>query len=693
MRKYLVSWLPGALLLLIVAAWALHLPKQNNGLLGAVAISAAIVAFGLGLLIQMSWDFLSLKGVLKKARGLLSEANLQGRWDIVADQMQDLLEGTFAHEWRAYTRSVFFEEQGNSSSEQKQLFSLKAPAEFFNEETVLMRQVNMDGYQAIPGILTGLGLLFTFIGLTIGIHTGQLALDDMAKFQDSMKGLLGGASLAFVSSIAGLAMSLIFLAVLKWHRQEIYREILAFNVQLDDVVPTKQQVDLMHENNRIALEDRRILREMTSEWYLKFQDMFDNYLVNQQAFSKELTERIVEKIGSIDDSIKLMSEHQADQIGTMVSHSVDSFAQALSEEMGRMNDTFDASAKSIKHGAESLDGVMNRMVATSEAVTQTINTEISHMQSAIEAMTERFVQTGDEVNTFSETVKTSGEDFCASIGRAVSESDKLRESTQQAGESFEASIGKAGETFRQVTEDTSSAWGEEVNQTGQQFKQHVVTAGETFTSKLEPVLTQMQSAVENTHKQTEQFNALFDKHQTALTDINKAVEQFSAVQDQFSSFSTALEAVVERIETGESSVLEATRTLLVRQKDAHQLAQKHMVETTEDIKKRFEDLMLMQNGLEESFKGLHETMAANVKDLGESLQKLNGSLRDNLTTMDTEFSNALDILSQTVDKLEKTQDSFNSSLENSVRSAVKNFEAVKKTVDEKQDRAPLNGAH
>lgn len=60
----------------------------------------------------------------------------------------------------------------------------------------------------IPGTLTGLGLLGTFVGLIIGISS--IGLSSVEAALESVETLLGGIQLAFYSSIAGVILSIIF---------------------------------------------------------------------------------------------------------------------------------------------------------------------------------------------------------------------------------------------------------------------------------------------------------------------------------------------------------------------------------------------------------------------------------------------------------------------------------------------------
>ena len=65
--------------------------------------------------------------------------------------------------------------------------------------------------EQIPGVMTGLGILGTFIGLTLGLSRFSLGSDiDTSLMQTSISGLLEGIKTAFITSIFGVVYSLLF---------------------------------------------------------------------------------------------------------------------------------------------------------------------------------------------------------------------------------------------------------------------------------------------------------------------------------------------------------------------------------------------------------------------------------------------------------------------------------------------------
>lgn len=90
--------------------------------------------------------------------------------------------------------------------------ALKPASEYFNEDLLSSKAINFNAAKAIPGHLTGLGILGTFVGLSAGVflaHEGLLK-PEISSMQEALAQLLGGASLAFFTSVAGILTALLF---------------------------------------------------------------------------------------------------------------------------------------------------------------------------------------------------------------------------------------------------------------------------------------------------------------------------------------------------------------------------------------------------------------------------------------------------------------------------------------------------
>lgn len=128
------------------------------------------------------------------------------------------------------------------SPEHPQRRIIRSPHEastFFTENACINSQFNLALYRAVPSFLTGFGILGTFIGLVAGIYLANRGLtsDNPEIVNKALAQLLGGAALAFMTSIAGLATSIPFSWILhrKLHQAQVV--LAEFNLLHRDLHP------------------------------------------------------------------------------------------------------------------------------------------------------------------------------------------------------------------------------------------------------------------------------------------------------------------------------------------------------------------------------------------------------------------------------------------------------------------------
>ncbi|MBF0626947.1 MAG: hypothetical protein HQL91_01880 [Magnetococcales bacterium] len=118
------------------------------------------------------------------------------------------------------------------------------PALYFNERSLYFVNINSRLYDAIPGFLTGGGIFGTFVGLVAGIY---LAQDGMSagpqEMKQAMKFLMGGVSTAFLTSIFGIGLSILFSVLEKRRQHWVGRLVQRFSEQLESCL------EMSHDEN------------------------------------------------------------------------------------------------------------------------------------------------------------------------------------------------------------------------------------------------------------------------------------------------------------------------------------------------------------------------------------------------------------------------------------------------------------
>ena len=188
--------------------------------------------------------------------------------------------------------------------------------DFINES--LIEQVGKHFYNsAIPGTMTGLGILGTFIGLSLGL--GSFNGDDIYTISDNVGPLLSGMKVAFHTSVYGIIFSLIF--------DYVYRSIMA---------DAYEKLDLfLNTFKQCALPPTAGSGEENAAAMLVYQANMANYM-------KQMLEMA-----------KGESEEQSEAVSHMVEQFTKQMQAVLGVEFRQLGDALLAASAAQRAGADS----------------------------------------------------------------------------------------------------------------------------------------------------------------------------------------------------------------------------------------------------------------------------------------------------------------------------------------------------
>lgn len=183
---------------------------------------------------QTSKDWLAIPALARK-RARLDESSDMRR-DL--DDLQTLdravrSEQAFARDWLSYRKTLAVEQ--SAWFLEPTVHSQRSAGDFFSFESLCITHLNVRFYRQLPTFMTGMGLMFTFLAILIGL--GKLHANGPEI--DGIQGLINGLSGKFVTSIVGLACANAFTLLENsfWHRLDNrHRECIAL---LDEMFPQK----------------------------------------------------------------------------------------------------------------------------------------------------------------------------------------------------------------------------------------------------------------------------------------------------------------------------------------------------------------------------------------------------------------------------------------------------------------------
>lgn len=237
----------------------------------------------------------------------------------------------------------------------------------------LLNQVGMNYFNsAISGTMTGLGILGTFIGLSIGL--GSFNGNDIYTISDNVGPLLSGMKVAFHTSVYGILFSLVFQFAYRSLMADAYDKLQEFLDAFRECV--EPMVNNTDDNAKAMLVYQanmaNSLKQMTELLKGEARDQAESL----DRMAKQFTARLEQNLGADFDRLGATlqracqaQEVYADNYRSMAEttqallQSSLSLQKTLEETMGRQ----EAMAKQLKEQSERID-----------ATCDTINEEISN---------------------------------------------------------------------------------------------------------------------------------------------------------------------------------------------------------------------------------------------------------------------------------------------------------------------------
>lgn len=243
--------------------------------------------------------------------------------------------------------------------------------EYINEE--LIEKVGCNYFNSgISGTLTGLGILGTFVGLSLGL--GAFNGDDIYTISDNVGPLLSGMKVAFHTSVYGILFSLIF--------NFVYRSIMADAYgKLDQFLNIYRQCALPP---TVGSEEDNIAAMLI-------------YHANQANYLKQLVELA-----------KNEAEEQSEAVGQMADRFLSQLQRVMGTELKALGNALNGSAEA----AAVSEAAVRRMIEAANALVESNQ----GMQETMIKMMERQEAFSRELAEQKKTI----EDTFEEIGRDIS---------------------------------------------------------------------------------------------------------------------------------------------------------------------------------------------------------------------------------------------------------------------------------
>lgn len=511
----------------------------------STGISSTMVAFLLTVFVAfLSWSIFEYRKGIKSTNFFLALTRDLNREEL-AQKRFEITHSALSHEtlgklWREFDESLVLVESNNL------LYNTIDAAHFFNPQNLARGLTNNRLIAAVPAFLTALGVIATFAGLQLGLASlseSTTTSTDLEGLSSGIFAMIGGASIAFMTSVWGVFLSLIFNVSEKGLERLVTRHISRLQRQIDYLYPriTAEQslVNLEFSSRasaeRLAELDEKIghrLQEAMSQATLELREGISDSLseVLGPAVSKlvenangasekaldSLMDEFLNRIGSAGDEQRaamLTASETVQASNQQLIGGVENLLEQIkitSTESMKASDAFREIARSNAAAVANLD-------AAAETLHKTATSLSNHFDS-LEAMTQTIDRVGQETAIIFESAKSAASDLSATQRSAMEVLDKTESklselSTIMLRAHIQADEGltKIGTHFENVSES---------------LNKHIASLEEQISHLLENYADQVNSQT------TQRLNAWNEQTNQYIAAMTNAVNSLSGIVDE-----------------------------------------------------------------------------------------------------------------------------------------------------------------
>ena len=479
-------------------------------------------------------------------------------------------------------------------------------------------------WSGLAGTFTGIGILGTFIGLTIGL--AGVDTSSTGALSSSISGLLGGMSTAFVTSIFGIVSAIVFGV---WHSQNMKRfgdAVSRFTDALDQVFIRKSVEEILLEELAESRAQRAAMEQLSTDMAISICDHLPDVL-------DQLAEKMDSAMkGNLDTMLAGLSERQDKQTeqlmqissntNSLVIGGFDQLGDVLKKGVGQGAEELGNSLKNLSSDiaslAEGIRDILDRSTkASSEANQKTLdalNEAISKMNETMEGMANKQTEETDKniqrMTALMEEMKTTMKDIFDEMSASAKEQrTEIGEIAKDSADQTKENLGAINASVKELM----AGIGGQMQQMQSIIGKFAIESADQTKENLGVINASVKELMAEIADQMQQMQSMMDTHEKHMQ------ETLDQMRQAVSSSGNVVNAAGKTVEA-------AGKTAKVFVEAADDVSMK-LKTAAEPLQKAAEPLQQAAAKLDNGVQVLAQSMTkqqADAKSVAESMQKISG---------------------------------------------------------------------
>jgi len=548
---------------------------------------------------------------LQETLGLSSQSDVEARsvlaqrWGEVCAEMEGSRYKPFVHAWQEFRETLIDESASPIRNTQR-------PQAFF-----MSLRGRTQWLETAANISVGVGLLLTFVGLVAALSAVNFNANvTPEKMTDGLRELLSAASAKFVTSVAGVGMSLGY---------RITDRVLALRLtaELSRISRTLERGLLYTSSQHLAAEQARHLSEQTTALKQLATEISVQVGERFAAAVQPVTQSIAELRTSMQQGYEMQAAALRDGAGSAISGSVGAELNALASKLAGVGD--------------SIAQMQTLLGRSGSSVSEEIDRAGARLESVSARMEETFRQLSNQLTSMGSDMSSQATE---EIGRVVDRFQKIFASVEEAGArqqsvlsgsltEMEAAMGAARERIATGAQEAVARASAEANDT-------IRTSAESMASAFQEVAQRAQLTV-----------AALQKIETSIVQQSDAFREASKAIRETSSSATAAASGLRAASVTTESILSKTAELAQLLKAQNELS-KEVAGKLRDSAQAVTDAWEQHS---DRFGEADQNMAQAVVRLADMLREAEDKMIERVNKIDNQFAKGVGQLSTLIEEL------------------------------------------
>ena len=488
--------------------------------------------------------------------------------------------------WKIYDKSLV--KIHDASQGKHEVYSAAEAEAVFNFENAT-KDIDLAAWQNLGGIFTGLGILGTFIGLTLGISGIDISSGDVDVLKEGISHLLSGIGTAFITSIVGIGAALLFHFFHSSVVKSLNQAINKIADRMEELFPRKSAEQLMADIRGENEKQTAILASFNTKLATSISDA-----VNHSLNDSEMSQNI-EAIADSASDIKTILEQLNEGIKNMTTSGQDALAETLKT----------GTNEALSHFSKTLQGL-------SETITKTVD----EMKKSSVSVNDNLRQTIEEISNHLNAVMETNE----SINKSAQENmDRVEEVMKKYRSGIENTNIQAEKSFKNMTEALTIKIHQMQNTLND--SKDAVTAFRGAAILVSASSQALNRQLESLKKYSEEYDkkiqngikTLSETTDKIRSEYNLVSEGVRSINEHWKTYSTQFNNVDKELAKTMRTVNDEMQKYQKTLSSAYDTSQKHYERSLKEY--------------DEKMGQAYSNLSGSIEDLEEAIEKLNNSRR------------------------------------------------------------------